>query len=237
MIMNIFYIVLARSFHLTHINQERENIMSIAFKGHSLPGKLIAVCGIDGVGKTTQIDLLIHYLQNKEKQVLRTMQPTAATREHPLFKRYLFHPEERDQIDYRALLCIMMSDRLQHIHEVILPALANNQIVVTDRYIFTMLATMWARGYQNESWVYEACQHILLPDLTLLLNVPLELAINRIRERTNWRDSYVEKQHLEKTHAAFLHFAEECDLDVIDTSSSDPLVAFTHIQNLVDGLF
>lgn len=210
--------------------------MSIQLKRHRLPGKLIAVCGIDGVGKTTQIELLIKYLENKDKQVVRTMQPTAATREHPLFKRYIFHPEERDQIDYRALLCIMLSDRLQHIHEVILPALENNQIVVTDRYIFTMLATMWSRGYQDEHWVYEACRHVLRPDLTLLLHVPLELAIERIRERKNWRDSYVERQHLEKTRAAFLHFAEECDLSVIDTSIPDPLIAFAHIQQLVDDI-
>lgn len=234
---NIFYIMSEHFFPLKHANKKGVNNVEIEFKQHNFPGKLIAVCGIDGVGKTTQIELILQYLKNKEKQVLQTMQPTAATREHPLFKRYIFHPEERDQIDYRALLCIMLSDRLQHIHEVIIPALEKGQIVVTDRYIFTMLATMWSRGYENEHWVYEACRHILRPDVTLLLNVPLELAIDRIRERKNWRDAYVERQHLEKTRAAFLHFAETCDLNVIDTSNADPLLAFAHVQNLIDCLF
>lgn len=210
--------------------------MHIEMGKHDFPGLLLAFCGTDGVGKTTQIELVADHIQKAGRKILLTKQPTQESRDLPLFKRYLFHPEERKNIDYRALLCLMASDRLQHIHEVILPALADNQVVITDRYVFTMLATMWARGYENEQWVYDLCRYIPRPDATFLLDVPLELAIERIRARKHWEDSYVERQHLVKTKAAFLQLAHDCDLHIIDTSNSDVMIAFESVKSIVDTL-
>lgn len=200
------------------------------------PGKLIAVCGTDGSGKTTQIELLREYLTELGEEVLLTKQPTDLSRQHPLFLRYIYHPEERDQIDYRALICLMIGDRLQHVHEVILPALARGEFVITDRYIFTMLATMRAREYRSEWWVYDLCRQIPNPDATLLFDAPLSIVEARIRTRKTWEDAYVERMHLERTQLEFRALAEECDIHIIDTSDSDPQSAFQKVKAIASSL-
>ncbi|MFM9327767.1 dTMP kinase [Paenibacillus mesotrionivorans] len=208
--------------------------MQITFKKHNLPGKLIAVCGTDGTGKTTQIDLMQQYLSSKGLPVLLTKQPTQESRELPLFERYIFHPEERSKIDYRALMCLLMGDRLQHIHEIILPALEAGKIVITDRYIFTMIATMRARGYRDEGWVFDLCRHIVEPDITFLFDAPYELVEKRIRVRKEWKDAYVEREHLTKYQNEFRGLLNEADIKRIDTSKQDPQVAFGQIQLVIN---
>lgn len=210
--------------------------MNISLKKHGYAGKLIAVCGTDGVGKTTQIDLMKNYFEQKGCEVFLTKQPTQESRDLPLFERYVFHPGERDKIDYRALMCLLMGDRLQHIHEVILPNLKKGKFVITDRYIFTMIATMRARGYRDERWVYELCKHIVLPDITFLLDVPYEVAEKRIKARKEWKDAYVEREHLIRYQNEFRTLANEADIKLIDTSNENPQVAFIAIKSYIDSV-
>ena len=142
----------------------------------------------------------------------------------------IFHPEEREKIDYRALMCVLMGERFQHIHEIICPALESGKIVISDRYIFTMIATMHARDYSNEKWVYDLCKHIIKPDRTFLLDVPYELAEHRIRQRREWKDAYVEKNHLVRCQTEFRKLLDETDMIRIDTSDLNPLKAFSDIE-------
>lgn len=209
--------------------------MQILLKKHNFTGKLIAVCGTDGVGKTTQIELMYKYITEKGYDVLLTKQPSQEIRELPLFERYIFHPEDRNKIDYRALMCFIMGDRLQHIHEVITPALEKGQIIITDRYIFTMIATMRARGYRDESWVYDLCKHIILPDITFLFDVPYEVAEKRIRARKEWKDSYVEQEHLKRYQNEFRGLVNEADIKLVDTSNEDSQIAFNKIKSIIDN--
>ncbi len=210
--------------------------MKISLKEHNYSGKLIAVCGTDGVGKTTHIELLEKFFLEKGYEVLLTKQPTQESRDLPLFERYIFYPEEREKIDYRALMCLLMGDRLQHIHEVIIPALENDQIVITDRYIFTMIATMRARRYKNEKWVFDLCKHIIKPDITFLFDVPLEVAEKRIRARKQWKEAYVEREHLIRYQNEFRVLVNEADLKLVDTSNKDPQVAFTKIKSIINDI-
>jgi dTMP kinase len=203
---------------------------------HNYPGKLIAVCGTDGAGKTTQINLIHEYFLQKGKEIVLTKQPTQESRDLPIFERYIFHPEEREKIDYRALMCVLMGDRLQHIHEVIRPALKAGKVVISDRYIFTMIATMRARDYTDEKWIYDLCEYILNPDRTFLLDVPYEIAESRIRQRREWKDAYVEKRHLMRYQAEFRKLLDETDMIHIDTSDSDPLKAFSDIERQLHSL-
>lgn len=210
--------------------------MQILFKEHNFTGKLIAVCGTDGVGKTTQIELMKNYITEKGYEVLLTKQPTQESRDMPIFQRYIFSPEERAKIDYRALVCILSGDRLQHIHEVIKPALEKGQIVITDRYIFTMIATMRARGYRNESWVYDLCKHVILPDITFLFDVPYEVAEKRIRARKEWKEAYIEREHLIRYQNEFRILGSEANMKVVDTSNEDTQVAFSKIKTMINNI-
>ena len=124
-------------------------------------------------------------------------------------------------IDYRALLCLMIGDRLQHIHQVIRPALKAGKVVITDRYIFTQIVTTRTRGFHDEPWMYELYSHVPLPDLTLLLDARVEVAAERIRRRGNWRESFMELDHVEANLEEFRLLADRYDMLTVDTSAGD----------------
>ena len=155
---------------------------ALHLRAHGYQGQLIAVCGVDGAGKTTLIEGLAARLREQGREVVSTRQPTTEARRQPLFERYLFHADERPTLSYPALLAAMLSDRLQHVHEVIAPSLERGATVISDRYVFTMIAAMRARGW-DEEWVLSACRHILKPDVAVLVDVSLEVAISRISTR------------------------------------------------------
>jgi thymidylate kinase len=135
------------------------------------------------------------------------------------------------------LLCFMIGDRLQHVQDIIRPALASGRVVLCDRYHFTMIATMFARGFADEeSWVAAACRQVPRPDAAFLFDASLEVTIDRIRTRGSTREGYVERAHLERTQTAFKALAAEGHLDLIDTSSADPTPAFAEAWRQVERL-
>ena len=145
-------------------------------------GKVSVFEGTDGAGKTTLINLTYKYLKEKypNKEVILLKQPTNETRNSRLFKKMMFD-ENHDDINYRAVQLLTLSDRVQHNHEVIIPALKEGKIIICDRYIYTSIANMKARNYRNESWFYEASQEIIKPDISFLAFVEPEIAISRIK--------------------------------------------------------
>ena len=98
-----------------------------------LPGKLIVFEGTDGAGKTTMIARAERYLRERYgAEVLLQKQPTDLSRKTKLFQKMMYcaHHEE---IDYRAVQLLTLSDRVQHNHEVILPALREGKVVFRRR--------------------------------------------------------------------------------------------------------
>lgn len=192
--------------------------MPLPLYEHDLPGTLIAFCGMDGSGKTSLIEGLSKRLTARGAEPVMTMQPSRYARESPLFIRYIYHPEERHQVDYRALICLLTSDRLQNIHEVVLPALREGRTVITDRYVFTALAQMRARGLANEEWFFEICKHVPRPDLTLLCDPGFQVSQARVGRRTDWRDSYIEADHDQQLYMNYQVVADEEGLVRFDTN-------------------
>ena len=188
---------------------------------HGHPGKLIVFEGANGVGKSTTVDLARQALDQAGRTVEVTFQPTQATRESSLFLRYLYEPEERELIDYRALLALMLSDRLQHVHEVVLPALANGHDVLCDRYVFTMIASMRARNY-DESWLIEACSMFPRPDVAVLLEAPLDVAEERVSGRSHRREAYFDTDLQPRMMEQVAVLAEDGHLQRIDSLANDP---------------
>ena len=193
--------------------------MSLPLYKHDLPGALIAFCGMDGSGKTSLIKALVANIEAAGGDVVTTMQPSSYARESPLFVKYMYHPELRHTIDYRAVICMLTSDRLQHIHEVVLPALREGRTVITDRYVFTAVAQMRARGYPDESWFVDICRHVPRPDLTLYLDPSFAISQERVGRRTEWRDSYIEAHHDQQLYMRYQEVVEEEGLVRIDTAA------------------
>ena len=87
--------------------------MKLHMLRHTHNGKLITFCGLDGCGKTTQINRLVTYLKGKGHRVFVTKQPTDFVRHSAIFRTYMDMPNH-DAFDYRALSLLCASDRVQH---------------------------------------------------------------------------------------------------------------------------
>lgn len=182
-------------------------------------GSLIVFEGTDGAGKTTLISMTASYIESKKGivEVLCVKQPTDLSRKTKLFQKMMYCKNHED-IDYRAVQLLTMSDRVQHGYEVIEPALKAGKTVICDRYIYTSLANMLARGYDKEGWFFDAAKHLLKPDVTFLAHVPPEQAIERIKARPSECDRHLDEKLLKNVSGRFMEMAKKEDFVVLDTS-------------------
>jgi len=139
-----------------------------------IPGKLIAVEGLDGSGKSTQIHLLQRWLQLEGYKVFFTEWNSStlvkeATRKGK--KRQLLTPTT-----FSLIHCTDFADRYER---QILPLLHAGYIVLADRYSFTAFARDAARGCKRE-WIRKLYSFARQPDITFFFNVRPEVALDRI---------------------------------------------------------
>ena len=153
-------------------------------------GFLITFCGLDGCGKTTMIKRLISDLE-KEHRLFVTKQPTPAVRNSEIFRTYMDSPYH-DAFEYRSLSLLAASDRLQHVSKIIEPQMKNGKIVLSDRYFYSCLANLRARGFEDDEWIYEIAKSILKPDLAFFFDIPVKVAVSRVRRRPDERERYID---------------------------------------------
>lgn len=139
-------------------------------------GKLIAVEGLDGSGKSTQVYLLKRWLELRGHKVFFTEWNSSsivrqATRRGK--KRQLLTPTT-----FSLIHCTDFADRYDR---TILPLLHSGAIVLADRYVFTAFARDAVRGC-DRNWVRALYSYARAPDITFYFKVPLDVALNRILE-------------------------------------------------------
>ena len=165
--------------------------MKINMTEHSYPGMLITFCGLDGCGKTTLINHLVAHFQTQGIDPVLTKQPTPFVRQSTIFRTYMDEPNH-DAYSYRSLSLLAASDRIQHVHSVVEPALKAGKVVISDRYFYSCLANLRARGYVEDQWIYEIAESMFKPDLAFFIDAPVEVAVSRVRERANERNRYID---------------------------------------------
>jgi len=147
-------------------------------------GDFITFEGIEGSGKSTQIRLLFEYLKGRGVDVKMTREPGGTVIGEKV-RGILLDPTTKGLIP-RAELFLYAAARLQHIEEVIQPALDEGKVVLCDRF---MDATVAYQGYGrevplNEVKVVNSLVTVdLKTDLTILLDLPVEVGLGRARER------------------------------------------------------
>lgn len=155
-------------------------------------GYLFSFCGLDGCGKTTMLTRLEKELGEKFPTFM-TKQPTNAVRESDIFRTYMDNPDH-DAYDYRSLSLLAASDRLQHVNKVIEPQMAQGNVVISDRYFYSCLANLRARGFENDQWIYEIAESVVKPDVAFFFDVPVETAVKRVRSRIEEKDRYIDME-------------------------------------------
>ncbi len=155
-------------------------------------GFLITFCGLDGCGKTTMMKRLIAELE-QEYALFVTKQPTNAVRDSEIFRTYMDCPDH-DAFDYRSLSLLAASDRLQHVNKVIEPKMREGRIVLSDRYFYSCLSNLRARGFGKDTWIYEIAKSVIRPDLAFFFDVPVPEAVARVRKRPEEKTRYIDME-------------------------------------------
>jgi len=143
-------------------------------------GFFITLEGIEGCGKTTQARLLAERLTGIGYNVTHTREPGGTTIGGRI-RAVLLDPESKG-MDPMAELMLYSADRAQHVRETIEPALNEGGVVICDRYTDATLAYQgFGRGLDVEviDTLTELCTGGCAPDLTLLLDLPVEAGLSR----------------------------------------------------------
>jgi len=179
-----------------------------------MSGLFISFEGIDGVGKSTQADLLEEWLISQNKDVIRTLEPGGTDVGVEIRKILLHH---KGDLAPRAEAALFAADRAHHVASKIRPALESGKIVITDRYFDSSVAYQGAGRDLSRTEVRDLSLWAvggLLPDLTVLLDLPAEQAIAR---RST---SGTEPDRLEKEKADFFETVRSAYLDL---AKAEPL--------------
>jgi dTMP kinase len=173
-----------------------------------MQGKFITFEGIDGAGKSTHIGFVTDFLASRGKQIVSSREPGGTPLGEKL-RDLLLH--EKMHLETEALL--MFASRREHIAQVIAPNLATGKWVLSDRFTDASFAYQSggrglprARMEALEAWVHPELQ----PDLTLLFDVPLEVARQRL-DATRTLDKFEREQadFFAKCRAEYLRRAEQ----------------------------
>lgn len=184
-------------------------------------GLFITLEGVDGAGKSSHTDWLVEQFRARGRTVRHTREPGGTPVGERLREIVLHEPMHAET---EAL--IMFAARREHLAQVILPALARGEVVISDRFTDASFAYQCGgRGLPEarleilERWVHEATQ----PDLTLLFDVPDEVARARLAAaRSPDRFERESRDFFERVRAAYLRRAERHPerIRVIDGSRS-----------------
>jgi dTMP kinase len=152
-------------------------------------GVLVVLEGIDGAGKTTQAALLAERLAAGGVTVVRAKEPTDGphgTRLRASARTGRLPPEEE--------LALFEADRREHVANVIAPALARGDVVLLDRYYFSTAAYQGARGLDADDIVARNERFAPVPDFLVILDVPVDVGLARIRERGDGEGNLFERR-------------------------------------------
>ena len=201
--------------------------------------QFITLDGIDGAGKSTNLAVIKAWFERRGLPVLFTREP-GGTPVGEALREILLNPETKAGL--RAETLMMFAARMQHIEDVILPALSDGIHVVSDRFTDATFAYQGGgRGMPSEDieilehWV----QGGLRPDLTLLLDVPLEVSMARIGQSRE-KDRFEQEQadFFMRVRGVYLDRAAACPehYAVIDGNRSVEEVR-NSIEKVLDGHF
>jgi dTMP kinase len=141
-----------------------------------LPGRLFIVEGIDGSGKSTQLDLLHKWLTSRGYLVVFSEWNSSA-----IVKGTTKRGKKRRLLSPVSFSLIHAADFASRVYSQIRPALEAGAIVLADRYVYTAFARDSARGI-SRSWLRELYSFAVAPTTAFYFDVPLDVAVSRIME-------------------------------------------------------
>lgn len=197
----------------------------------------ISIEGSEGSGKSTLIDSLKAYFDKLNEDVIFTKEP-GGTPEGKLIRDILL--DSKLTLDPMTEIYLLLSDRVSHVEKLINPALNENKIVISDRYIDSTFAYQGAGRKINKELIKNIFSTYDFPktNLTIYLDIPVEEGLNRIQTR-NTIDRFEEEEisFFERIREYYLDLCskESSRVKKIDAKKSPEevlLEALKYIENL-----
>jgi len=166
-------------------------------------GKLIAVEGLDGSGKSTQVYLLKRWLELEGYKVFFTEWNSSA-----IVRKATRKGKKRQLLTSTTFSLIHCTDFADRYERQILPLLQAGYIVLADRYIYTAFARDAVRGC-DRGWIRKLYSYALNPDLTFYFDVPLKIALGRIldgRTRVKYHEAGMDMGYSKDPYESFRIF-------------------------------
>ena len=154
-----------------------------------MKGSFISFEGIDGCGKSTQIDLLAKYFTTQNKNFVKTEEPGGTLGSNEIRKILLRENNFHWSVETETLL--FMAARNDHVEKVIKPAIEDNKIVICDRFMDSTIVYQGMRSPQAKNLSLMLFELIgINPDITFLIDMDPEIALDRALNRANDEDRF-----------------------------------------------
>ncbi len=191
-------------------------------------GKFITLEGTEGAGKSTNLDFIKSWLEDKKIEVLTTREPGGTSIGESV--REILLDTNNTKMTAETELMLIFSARNQHIQEKIIPALEAGKWVVSDRFTDASYAYQGAaRGidYQRISELEQWVQQGFHPDMTFVFDLSIEEGMKRVLARGEKTDRFEEeeKDFFEKVRRAYLHRASQSPKNYTVLDAGKPLVS------------
>ena len=165
--------------------------------------------GLDASGKTTQSKLLVKSLRKKGFDAIYTTEPSKG-RIGQLIRRHVLLEENRSSVILEALL--FSADRIDHLEREVMPFLEDKKIVVSDRYLYSSLAYQGAAGLDLK-WIKEINKWAVKPDLTIYLDLPPEVVLQRLKRKKSVMETLSNQQQVRNIYLKLVKAHNLCMVD------------------------
>lgn len=153
-------------------------------QSHNYPGKLVVIEGTDGVGRSTQVELLQNWLAVEGYGV-----STTAWKSSALISQVIEKAKKKNALNTITFSLLYATDLADRLHSTIIPALKAGHVVLADRYVYTAFARDVVRG-ADPIWVRKIYDFAIKPDLVFYLKMPLDPLLKRIITTRGGLDFY-----------------------------------------------
>jgi dTMP kinase len=195
-------------------------------------GKLISFEGSEGSGKSTQIARLAEHFQKTDREVITTREP-GGTEIGEQIRNIIVHNSKGDEMCAETELLLFAAARAQVVREVIAPALTRGAIVLSDRFLDSSTVYQGiARNLAADpvAQINRFAVGNVMPDLTVVMDVPTEVSLARLRQRASDLPDRMERENVDfykKVRDGYLVLAKGMPerIIVIDGTKSEDAIA------------
>ncbi len=175
-------------------------------------GALVVLEGLDGSGKSTQVERLVRALERAGRAVVGTREPTDGA----VGRRIRSMAASAEPVEPALELRWFVEDRREHVARVIDPGLAAGHVVVCDRYFLSTVASQGARGLDPVEILEQSEAEFPTPDLAFVLELDAELGLARVRARGGAAEPVFERREFLERVAAILRSIERAYVERVD---------------------